>query len=162
MTYRVIHLATAHGDFRTYAMLHEAFHAFQFSANSPGFRYTGASFWYVETTADWYTINNNPTGITTFSKAGVVIANPHLALWHSLGTEAPGDYNGSIFRIRPYAVDTLLWYLTDVKGVDSTIITEGFYANTDLYPQEYIFNRIGKNISILSSHHSLSPLKDPP
>ena len=45
---------------------------------------------------------------------------------------------------------SLLWYLTNFKGVHTAVITDGFYANTELLPQEYIYNRVGKIIKRLS------------
>ena len=45
--------------------------------------------------------------------------------------------------VRQYGMHTLLFYLTEVKGVDGAIITDGFYANTGLSPQEYIYTKVG-------------------
>ena len=55
-----------------------------------------------------------------------------------------------MYGVRQYAMHTLLWYLTNLKGVDRAIITDGFYANTELSPQEYITTRVGP--SLMRSH----------
>ena len=44
---------------------------------------------------------------------------------------------------------TLLHYLVTIKGVDSDIITDGFYSKTELLPQEYLYDKIGR-CSVLS------------
>ena len=46
---------------------------------------------------------------------------------------------------RQYGMFTLLLYLVNFKGVDRAIITDGFYANTELSPQEYIYTKLGGN-----------------
>ena len=53
-------------------VLHEGFHIFQYSANSPGFAYSGDSQWYVESAAQWYAAQNEPDGIHTFIEAGAI------------------------------------------------------------------------------------------
>ena len=50
-----------------------------------------------------------------------------------------------MYGVRQYGMHTLLWYLTNLKGVDRAIITDGFYANTELSPQEYIYTKVGGN-----------------
>ena len=50
-----------------------------------------------------------------------------------------------MYGVRQYGMHTLLWYLTNFKGVDRAIITDGFYANTELSPQEYIYTNVGGN-----------------
>ena len=46
---------------------------------------------------------------------------------------------------------TLLYYLTNVEGVDSSLITKGFYDNTDLSPQEYLYTTVGEEDEFNSS-----------
>ena len=112
--------------------------------------------WYIESSAQWYAASKNPTAIGAFIEAGAIIANPQLALWHSFNNQAPDDpasdagRPGWMFGVRQYGMHTLLYYLTNVKGVDRAIITDGFYANTALSPQEYIFTNVGS--SLMRSH----------
>jgi hypothetical protein len=124
-------------------VLHEAFHVFQYSANSPGFAYSGDSQWYVESAAQWYAAQNDPGDIYTFIEAGAISANPHLALWHSFSNEAPGDPTDWLFQVRQYGMHTYLYYLTEFAEVDSDIISGGFYMETDLSPQKYHYEEIG-------------------
>ena len=49
----------------------------------------------------------------------------------------------TIEGVRQYGMHTLLFYLTTVKGVDPAIITDGFYANTQMSPQQYIYTKVG-------------------
>lgn len=41
---------------------------------------------------------------------------------------------------------TWLFYLSEVAGIDPDIISDGFYAETDLLPQEYHFERVGEEL----------------
>ena len=58
---------------------------------------------------------------------------------------------GWLYGGRQYAMATLLYYLTNVEGVDSSLITKGFYDNTDLSPQEYLYTTVGKEDELNSS-----------
>jgi hypothetical protein len=124
-------------------VLHEGFHIMQYSANSPGYIYSGDSQWYVESAAQWYAAEKEPNGIYTFIEAGAIVANPHLALWHSFSNEAPGDPVDWLFQVRQYGMHTYLYYLTKVANVNPEIVSSGFYAGTDLKPQEYHFKNVG-------------------
>jgi hypothetical protein len=123
-------------------LYHEGFHVFQYQGSSPGFGLSDAG-WYVESSAQWYMASNMPGDDNAFVEAGAIIANPQLALWHSFGNEAPGDPVDWLYQVRQYGMHTLLYYLTDVVGVDSEIITGGFYSGTDLRPQEHLYTLIG-------------------
>lgn len=125
---------------------HEGFHIFQYQANSPGFEYSGDSQWYVETTAQWYMSSNMPGYLHAFVEAGAILANPQLSLWHSFGNEAPGDPTDWNYQVRQYGMHTLLYYLVEVADVAPELMTNGFYANTLMRPQEYLYNEIGGNI----------------
>lgn len=127
-------------------VLHEGFHIFQYSANSPGFEYSGDSQWYVESAAQWYQAKVLPTEVMTFVEAGAIVENPQLALWHSFSNEAPGDPTDWLFQVRQYGMHTWLFYLSEVAGVDPGIISDGFYAETDRLPQEYHFDRVGEDL----------------
>ena len=122
---------------------HEGFHVFQYSANSPGFAYAGDTQWYVESSAQWYAAYRRPLEVDTFIEAGAIDGNPHLALWHSFGNEAPGDPTDWMFQVRQYGMHTYLFYLTEFAGVDRDVITTGFYANVQASPQEYHGQQIG-------------------
>jgi hypothetical protein len=122
---------------------HEGFHVFQYTANSPGFAYSGDSQWYIESAAQWYAAWRNPTGEMTFVEAGAIDGNPQLALWHSFSNEAPGDPTDWMFQVRQYGMHTYLYYLTEVAGVSRDAITGGFHAETDLLPQAYHFEELG-------------------
>jgi hypothetical protein len=122
-------------------VLHEGFHIFQYSANSPGFNYSGDSQWYVESAAQWYAAEKEPDGLYTFIEAGAIISNPHLALWHSFSNEAPGDAIDWLFQVRQYGMHTYLYYLTKYAQINPNIVSGGFYANTELLPQEYHYSK---------------------
>ncbi len=122
---------------------HEGFHIFQYQANSPGFAYAGDSQWYIETSAQWYMSSNMPGYLNAFVEAGAILANPQLALWHSFSNQAPEDPTDWNYQVRQYGMHTLLYYLVDIRGVSPEIMTNGFYAGTDMLPQEYLYNQIG-------------------
>ena len=142
--YGMPYLGLPYGAHKDYGnVLHEGFHIFQYSANSPGFSYSGDSQWYVESTAQWYSAAHEPDDIHTFVEAGAIAANPQLALWHSFTNEAPGDPKDWMFQVRQYGMHTYLYFLTEEKHVDPAIITGGFYVKTDLSPQEYLYVNTG-------------------
>ena len=122
---------------------HEGFHIFQYEASSPGFAYAGDSQWYVESSAQWYAAWNMPNDVNAFIEAAAITANPQLALWHSFSNEAPGDPTDWYYQVRQYGMHTLLYYLVQEAAVDPATITNGFYADTELSPQEYLSQQIG-------------------
>ncbi len=122
---------------------HEGFHIFQYSATSPGFAYTGDSQWYVESSAQWYKARHLPDDDLTFSEAGAIVSNPQLALWHSFENEAPGDPTDWLFRVRQYGMHTWLHFMTAEGGVPSAVVSDGYYAGTDLSPQRYHVEHVG-------------------
>ena len=124
-------------------VMHEGFHIFQYMANSPGFAYSGDSQWYIEATAQWYRTLYQPDAVNLYVEAGALVENPQLTLWHSFSNEAPGDPTDWMYQVRQYAMHAYLYFLTEVSGVDPEIISGGFYAQTDLRPQEYHFENIG-------------------
>ena len=142
-------LTVPYGGIYSKTLYHEGFHIFQYASNSPGFAYSGDTQWYIESSAQWYMANYFPNDVGTYVQAGAIIGNPQLALWHSFANEAPDDPNahdgraGWMYGVRQYGMHTLLMFLTEVKGVDRSFITDGFYAMTDLSPQEYLFTKIG-------------------
>jgi hypothetical protein len=131
----------AHLDFNN--LLHEGFHVFQYSSNSPGFEYTGDTAWYTESTAQWYAVSRNPDAIDIFVEIETLTSNPHLALWHSFDNEAPGDPTDWLYQVRQYAMQAWLYYMTSQEGVAENLITDGFYSGTNLSPQEYHYQNIG-------------------
>ncbi|MCG8455366.1 MAG: hypothetical protein MI919_03725, partial [Holophagales bacterium] len=121
---------------------HEGFHVFQYSADSPGFYHLDAE-WYTEASAQWYMATKIPDDDVAFLEAGAILANPQLALWHAFGNGAPGDPEDWLYLVRQYGMHTLLFYLTEIRGVESGLMTEGFYNGTELLPQELLYSRIG-------------------
>lgn len=126
---------------------HEGFHIFQYRSTSPGFAYAGDSQWFTEAAASWFGSTRTPDGGGTFVAAGVIVYNPHLALWHSFGNEAPGDPGSAVwtYGVHQYAMDAWLFYLTERAGASRAIIPAGFYAGTDQLPQEYCYRRVGED-----------------
>ena len=124
-------------------MLHEGFHIFQYAANSPGFAYAGDSQWYIESAAQWYQATILPDDELSFVEAGAIASNPQLALWHSFSNEALGDPTDWLYQVRQYGMHTYLFYLDTVAGIDSEIISGGFYAESELLPQAYHYELVG-------------------
>lgn len=122
---------------------HEGFHVFQFSADSPGFAYTGDSGWYVETSAQWYMSTQAPLDVTTFVQIGTIEANPQLALWHGWSNAAPGDPTDWNYTVRQYGMHSFLYYLTIHAGVMGPSLTSGFYGGISELPQRYLFQLMG-------------------
>ncbi|MCH8216950.1 MAG: hypothetical protein IH892_09275, partial [Planctomycetes bacterium] len=121
------------------------FHIFQYSSNSPGFSYSGDSQWYIESVAQWYSAKNALEEAAAFLEAGAILANPHLTLWHSFGNEAPGDATDWFYLVRQYGLHTYLYYLSDIADVDDRLITSGFFAQTSLSPQQYLYQNVGED-----------------
>merc|ERR1711962_1257622 len=146
------YLTVPFGSLGNKRIWHEGFHIFQYSATSPGFEYRGDSMWYIEASAQWYMAQKTPHERDTYVEAGAIVGNPQLALWRSFSNEAPGDFGsaegrpGWMYGVRQYGMHTLLTYLTEVAGIDKDIVTAGFYANTELSPQEYIKSRVGSTV----------------
>ena len=124
-------------------VFHEGFHIFQYSSDSPGFEYTGDSQWYVESSAQWFMADRNPGEVNAFIEAGAVSANPQLTLWHSFENQAEGDPTDWLYQVRQYGMHTYLYYLTQVARVNPAFITDGFYGQVNISPQEYLYNQVG-------------------
>merc|ERR1712106_935353 len=128
---------------------HEGFHIFQYDQNSPGFAYSGDSMWYTESSAQWYTVSRFREDRGLCVQVGAIVANPQLALWHSFHNHGPNDpasnegRPGWMYGVRQYGMHTYLMFLTEVAGVERNILTDGFYAQTDLSPQEYFYAKVG-------------------
>jgi len=122
---------------------HETFHIFQYSANAPGFSYSGDSQWYIEASANWFAAIQNIDEPRAFVEAESLVRMPHVPLWLSYDNY-PSFYPANWQRyVHQYALALLLYYLTDVAGVADSIITSGMYSGTTELPQEYFFNQIG-------------------
>ncbi len=122
---------------------HETFHIFQYSANSPGFAYSGDSQWYIEASANWFAAIRNKTFAGNFLEAESLVRLPHVALWLSFDN-FPDDYPQNWQRyVHQYAMALLLVYLTEEAGVSHNVITEGLFSGTTALPQEYYFNTLG-------------------
>ena len=145
-TYGVPYMALGKGTARDLlsTIYHEAFHIMQYNGNS--FPYSGDTAWYIETTASWFTIVNlmqTRPDIEFFVGATTLPLNPHLALWHSFQNRAIGDPVDWLYEVRQYALEAYLYYLTEVEGFDTKYITNGFYSNITISPQEYLLQQGG-------------------
>lgn len=126
---------------------HEGFHIFQYAANSPGFRYTGDSQWYIETSAQWYAAYKSPLASEIFVEAEAIRANPYLALWHSFENMRSDDSNEWLVSVHQYGMHSFLHYLTSQTPTKPMTLTAGFYQNLEVSPQQYLFAAIGgKNL----------------
>jgi len=124
-------------------VLHEGFHVFQYSSDSPGFVYDGDSQWYTESAAEWYASINNPGADRTFIQSIAKSANPQLALWHSFNNRAPGDPIDWLYEVQQYGLQSYFFFLTNVSGVDPSVFSSGFYGGVRQLPQEYMYEQIG-------------------
>ncbi len=122
---------------------HEGFHIFQYSANSPGFAYSGDSQWYIEATANWYAALKHPDSKEEFVTASCITYNPQLPMWYTFNNKEPQDQGNWQRYCHQYGMNILINYLTDVRGISSEIIVGGFFAETEELPQEYLYKRIG-------------------
>ncbi len=131
----------AHLDWGNVA--HETFHVFQYSANSPGYAYSGDSQWYIEASANWFSALQNPGIDAAFLEAESLVRLPHVALWLSFDN-FPSIYPENWQRyVHQYALALYLYYLSEETDIDDELITNGFFIGTDQLPQEYLFNEIG-------------------
>lgn len=122
---------------------HETFHIFQYSANAPGFSYSGDSQWYIEASANWFAAKQNINENRAFVEAESLVRMPHVPLWLSYDN-FPNSYPSNWQRyVHQYALALQLYYLTDVAGISEDIITSGMYSGTEEMPQEYMFNLMG-------------------
>lgn len=122
---------------------HETFHIFQYNATAPGFSYSGDSQWYIEASANWFAAKQNPGAERAFIEGESLVRVSHVPLWLSYDN-FPAEYSPNWQRyVHQYALAMLLYYLTDVAGVNDSIITSGMFSNTNELPQEYFFNQIG-------------------
>lgn len=141
--YSLPYLAIPHFNANFGNLLHEGFHIFQYSSNSPGFDYSGDKGWFVEASANWFRAIQLRDQEDVFVTAASISANPQMALWRSWGNIEPGESENWQRSVRQYALNTLLYYLTEEAGVPDNVITGGFYANTLLSPQEYMSEKLG-------------------
>ncbi len=125
---------------------HETFHIFQYSANAPGFAYSGNSQWYIEASANWFAAKQNPGAPRAFVEAESLVRVPQVPIWLSYNNYP--DYYPSNWQryVHQYAMALLLYYITDVAGAPASIITSGLYSGTTELPQEYFFNQLGGHV----------------
>ena len=134
----------AHNDWVNVA--HETFHVFQYSANAPGFSYSGDSQWYIEASANWYAAYRYKEFSRAFLEAESLVRLPHVPLWLSYDN-FPADYPQNWQRyVHQYALALLLYYLTEESGLAPTFITSGLFSGTDQLPQEYFYNYLGADV----------------
>lgn len=122
---------------------HEGFHIFQYSANSPGFAYTGDAAWYIEASANWFAARELPDFLEAFLEAAAIPANPQMPAWRGFFNGEASDPDNWQRAVHQYGMNILLYYLTEVAGVPTNIIVDGFYTNTTLSPQAYLSEQIG-------------------
>lgn len=122
---------------------HEAFHIFQYTATSPGFAYEGDSQWYIEATAEWFSIEAAPGAEDIYATAGAIAGQPHLALWHSFENARDTDPVHWMTEARQYGMHLFIEYLVQETPLTGANVTEGFFAGTTLNPQQVIANTIG-------------------
>ncbi len=124
-------------------MLHEGFHIFQYNSNSSGFSYSGDSGWYIEASANWFVSIQEPDNLLGFLESAAISANPQLPIWYGFFNSEANDPQNWQRGVLPYAMNTFLYYLTDVVGMDEYQISNSFYQNIIEYPQEYLSNYFG-------------------
>ena len=126
---------------------HEGFHIFQWNSNSIGYHYSGDSMWYIEASANWYDAIRQPTEPGAFAVSGTILANPHLAMWHSFNNQGLDDpFDSWFYLVRQYGMNAWLYYMTEVAGFSRDIVTDGFYGNETRSPQEYLFDTVGSKL----------------
>jgi len=123
--------------------VHEGFHIFQYNATSPGFAYRGDSQWFIEATANWFVSIKFPDKIENFITGGAVTANPQVPIWYSFRNKESDDLENWQRSCHQYGMNILLYYLTEIGKVPQGIMANGFFANTDELPQQYMYNQIG-------------------
>ncbi|MEM6678941.1 MAG: hypothetical protein AAF675_13830, partial [Pseudomonadota bacterium] len=122
---------------------HEAFHIFQYDSDAPGFDYAGDSGWYVETTANWFSIQPDLASTTAYVTAGAIAGNPHLALWHGFDNARPEDPVHWMTETRQYGLQVFLQHLIETTPLTDEDGVSGFFTTTELLPQEYLTGIIG-------------------
>ena len=122
---------------------HEGFHIFQYKANSPGFRYTGDSQWFIEATANWYAASKHPGDKEQYITASAVTSNPQVTMWYSFENREPGEKENWQRGCHQYGMNIFLNYLTDVRKVPRVMMAGSFYDKIAIMPQEYLYNQLG-------------------
>lgn len=125
---------------------HEGFHIFQYTATSPGFGYEGDSQWYIETTAEWFSIEALPGAEDTYATAGAIAGQPHLALWHSFENARVTDPVHWMTETRQYGLHLFIEYLVQETPLTGADVTAGFFSGTTLSPQQVIADTIGRDV----------------
>ena len=124
-------------------LAHEGFHIFQFNSNSPGFAYEGDSGWFIEATANWFSVRKEPDAEDAYATIGAIAGNPHLALWHGFDNAQPGDPIHWMTETRQYGMHIFLNYLSEYAGLPADAVSSGFVAGTNKTPQEFVADQIG-------------------
>lgn len=126
---------------------HEGFHIFQYNSTNPGYEYAGDAAWYIEASANWFASVELPSEDRIFLESAAVAANPFLTMWHGFENGASGDPRNWQRDVHQYGMNSYLFFLTEVSGVDRDVITAGFYSNTGYNPQKYLFEEQGADIA---------------
>ncbi|MFT5821290.1 MAG: hypothetical protein ACI8ZM_002542 [Crocinitomix sp.] len=125
---------------------HETFHVFQYARTSPGYDYTDDGQWFTEASANWFKALNYPDEVSAFVTLEILAKLPQVPLWYGWNNRPEEHPENWQRENHQYALGYFLYYLTEVKGMPRTLITEGFYNGTDLIPQEYIANELGVSV----------------
>jgi len=122
---------------------HEGLHIFQYKATSPLYTYSGDGKWIIEASANWNAARKHPNDANDYMTLATITANPQLPMWYTYENREEGD--GKLWQrfCHLYGIHGFLNYLTDVCQVSPGVILDGFYAETQELPQEYMYNQIG-------------------
>ncbi len=127
-------------DYSTVA--HETFHLMQYNQNSPGYVYSGNSMWYTEACASFYGMTRYPD--SGYEDVYILRRLPQVPLWLSSENLGKSSYPQNWQRVvRQYALNIFMYYMYKEKNVPIKIFTDGYYAHTNLLPQQYIASKIG-------------------
>ncbi len=126
-------------------VFHEGFHIMQSSTEYLVVDEDIDAVWIIEASAEWYQASRNADNPRAFIVAGSVYANPHFALWHLSETGRPEDPtdNDWLYGVRQYGTSVFLYYLSNVKSVNRSVISGVYSTDATITAQEYIYNQVG-------------------
>ena len=141
--YPFLTIPIGYANLNNAGLQHEGFHIFQYNANSPGFAYSGDSQWYIEATANWYAALKHPDSPHEYVTASCITYNPQVPMWYTFNNREDNDVGSWVRYCHQYGMNILINYLTDVKDISPRIFVDGFFAETNELPQEYLYKEIG-------------------
>eukprot|EP00927_Polykrikos_kofoidii_P044565 TRINITY_DN3849_c0_g1_i1.p1 TRINITY_DN3849_c0_g1~~TRINITY_DN3849_c0_g1_i1.p1 ORF type:complete len:624 (+),score=75.96 TRINITY_DN3849_c0_g1_i1:109-1872(+) len=113
---------TLGSDVDTDLWRHEAFHVFQYSTK--GIDYSGDTQWATETTASYYALIHDKSGVAAFVNNIAVSNNPHLALWHSFDNGPAEEVGFWDYGVRQYGMQSMLWWITRPRSGQAPWVDE--------------------------------------